>query len=303
MALYGFSWWNVGQHDSRERSEEGVSSNQWKNAPALDEILSIKTPQRSNFCRWNICAWPHQHPFRRPDHQREFWLLSQACAEASFQKATSKSSTRRRQKCQVALWQCTRAQVAGHSPVYGGERLQNILASDWPRNSPDLSPMDYSINGIFKRRLWKRKARGLEGLVRVLKEEWSGISIKFCVNTIESWSTGTSRVLKYPGYQNEHLSKRRCWQDMLSQVCVNGLCMMSFPVRALYNGGNVNGIICVQFITTIADSDSPTACISSWTIVPWWTQPEGNTINGAISFSVPEISQCVQLPWSCLSSL
>ena len=34
-----------------------------------------------------------------------------------------------------------------------------IPARDWLAYSPNLSPMDYSVNGIFKRRLWKRKAR------------------------------------------------------------------------------------------------------------------------------------------------
>ena len=80
-----------------------------------------------------------------------------------------------------------------------------IPASDWPANSPDLSPMDYSINGIFKQRLWKRKAKDLQGLVRAMKQEWSLISKKLCVETLESWSTRAQRVLDNSGYQIEHL--------------------------------------------------------------------------------------------------
>ena len=44
-----------------------------------------------------------------------------------------------------------------------------IPARDWPANSPDLSPMDYSVNGIFKRRLWKRKARSVKELKRAMR--------------------------------------------------------------------------------------------------------------------------------------
>jgi len=46
-----------------------------------------------------------------------------------------------------------------------------ISEADWPASSPDLSPMDYSINGIFKRRLWKRKSYDLKGLMHVMKDE------------------------------------------------------------------------------------------------------------------------------------
>jgi hypothetical protein len=51
--------------------------------------------------------------------------------------------------------------------------VKYITKDEWPANSPDLSPMDYSINGIFKRHLRKRKAFSLRGLIRVRKDEWS----------------------------------------------------------------------------------------------------------------------------------
>jgi hypothetical protein len=56
-----------------------------------------------------------------------------------------------------------------------------IPAADWPSNSPDLSPMDYSINGIFKRRLWKHKTHTLAGLKRAMRQEWSKIDVDLCV--------------------------------------------------------------------------------------------------------------------------
>jgi hypothetical protein len=41
----------------------------------------------------------------------------------------------------------------------GWNKIISILF--WPEISPDLSAMDYSINEILKRRLSKRKSRGL----------------------------------------------------------------------------------------------------------------------------------------------
>ena len=46
-----------------------------------------------------------------------------------------------------------------------------IPESDWPANLLDLSPMDFSINSISKRRLWKRHARDLTGLKAAMLEE------------------------------------------------------------------------------------------------------------------------------------
>jgi hypothetical protein len=80
-----------------------------------------------------------------------------------------------------------------------------IPAADWPANSPDLSLKDYSINGIFKRRLSKRKSRGLPGLMRVMKDEWSKISVELCVNTLESWEKRVKLMIQNKGYQIEPL--------------------------------------------------------------------------------------------------
>jgi hypothetical protein len=52
-----------------------------------------------------------------------------------------------------------------------------IPAADWPENSPDLSPMDYLVNGIFKRRFSKRKSRALPVSMRVMKDVWSKIFV------------------------------------------------------------------------------------------------------------------------------
>jgi hypothetical protein len=80
-----------------------------------------------------------------------------------------------------------------------------IPAADWPTNSPDFSPMDCSINGIFKRRLSKRKSRGLPGLMRVMKDERSKISVELWVNTLEPWEKRVKLMIQNKGSQIEHL--------------------------------------------------------------------------------------------------
>ena len=80
-----------------------------------------------------------------------------------------------------------------------------ILAEDWPANSPDLSLVDYVINGIFKQRLWKRKARNLRGLIRAMKEEWKNINKNLCIRTLRSWEGRVIKMVKNHGYQKEHL--------------------------------------------------------------------------------------------------
>ena len=80
-----------------------------------------------------------------------------------------------------------------------------IPEEDWCANSPDLSPMDYSINGIFKQGLWKRKAQDINGLKRAMRQEWSRISKELCVKTLKSWEFRVKLMLENNGLQIEHL--------------------------------------------------------------------------------------------------
>jgi hypothetical protein len=84
-----------------------------------------------------------------------------------------------------------------------------ISEENWPANSPDLSPMDYAINGIFKQRLWKRKTRKLGGLIRAMKEEWKYISKKLCVKTMKAWEGHVRKMMNNNSYQIEHLKNFR----------------------------------------------------------------------------------------------
>jgi len=51
-----------------------------------------------------------------------------------------------------------------------------IQPSNWPPNSPDLNPVDYSIWGALQQLVYGRKIRDLEHLKEVLQDCWSMIS-------------------------------------------------------------------------------------------------------------------------------
>ena len=70
-----------------------------------------------------------------------------------------------------------------------------IPARDWPADSPDLLPMDYSLNAIVKRRLWKRKARSVKGLKRAMRQKWSKVSVDLCVKTFSTWESRMKLML------------------------------------------------------------------------------------------------------------
>ena len=52
----------------------------------------------------------------------------------------------------------------------GQIKTSRDLAGDKPANSPDLSPMDYGINGIFKNLCNRRTATTKSELMKVAKE-------------------------------------------------------------------------------------------------------------------------------------
>ena len=57
-------------------------------------------------------------------------------------------------------------------------KIKYIPAGHWPANSPDLSPMDYGINGIFKNLCNRRTATTKSELMKVAKEVWFEIEIR-----------------------------------------------------------------------------------------------------------------------------
>jgi len=59
--------------------------------------------------------------------------------------------------------------------------------SEIPVKSPDLSPMDFFGFGYLKQRLFNRHASTIEGLWKVVQEEWNQVTQKMVTNVMNSW--------------------------------------------------------------------------------------------------------------------
>ena len=62
-----------------------------------------------------------------------------------------------------------------------------IKKSRIPVKSPDASPMDFYGFGFLKQQLFKRKAKTLEGVWKVLNDEWNKVSLITIRKVMESW--------------------------------------------------------------------------------------------------------------------
>ncbi|UYV72765.1 hypothetical protein LAZ67_10000614 [Cordylochernes scorpioides] len=85
--------------------------------------------------------------------------------------------------------------------IYGKQSNKNRT----PVKSPDLAPMDFCIFGCLKRALGKRHPRTIEGLWKVVKEEWDLLSMTMIRKCLISWKIRCRSVNKQKGFQIEHL--------------------------------------------------------------------------------------------------
>ena len=86
-------------------------------------------------------------------------------------------------------------------------KIKYIPAGHWPANSPDLSPMDYGINGIFKNLCNRRTATTKSELMKVAKEVWSEIEIRKICKVIKGWPFRIDLMVEKLGFQTEHFSQ------------------------------------------------------------------------------------------------
>ncbi len=68
-------------------------------------------------------------------------------------------------------------------------------------NSPDLSPMDYGVNSIFKRRCNRHKAKNMAELVAIAKREWKKFGLGHCRNILKAWAKLLKMMIEMSGYQ------------------------------------------------------------------------------------------------------
>jgi len=79
-----------------------------------------------------------------------------------------------------------------------------IQPSNWPPNSPDLNPVDYSIWGALQQLVYRRKIRDLEHLKEVLQDCWTMISQDLVDTAIDQFSKRLTLVIRAQGGHIEH---------------------------------------------------------------------------------------------------
>ena len=85
-------------------------------------------------------------------------------------------------------------------------KIKYIPAGHWPANSPDLSPMDYGINGIFKNLCNRRTATTKSELIKVARKLWSEIKIRKIRRVIKTRPFRVDLMVEKLGFQIKHFS-------------------------------------------------------------------------------------------------
>lgn len=94
-----------------------------------------------------------------------------------------------------------RAHTAKDTVAYLNEQVPEIiLPRDWPANSPDLNPLDFSIWGNLSQRVYRgRKIKDVTELKNVLIQEWSNLPQNEIDLAIEQFRPRLRKVIEMEG--------------------------------------------------------------------------------------------------------
>lgn len=79
-----------------------------------------------------------------------------------------------------------------------------IEPDNWPPNSPDLNPVDYSIWGALQQLVYRQKIHDLVHLKEVLTSYWEQVSQDLIDKAIDQWLRRISLVIRARGGHIEH---------------------------------------------------------------------------------------------------
>jgi len=79
-----------------------------------------------------------------------------------------------------------------------------IEPENWPPNSPDLNPVDFSIWGALQQLVYRQRIRDLDNLKDVLRSCWEQISQDLINKAIDQWLSRISLVIRAKGGHIEH---------------------------------------------------------------------------------------------------
>jgi hypothetical protein len=80
-----------------------------------------------------------------------------------------------------------------------------IQPENWPPNSPDLNPVDYSIWGYLQQLVYRHKIENLDHLKQIIISCWTELSQQFIDGAVDQWSHRIAAVVAARGGHIEHL--------------------------------------------------------------------------------------------------
>jgi hypothetical protein len=76
---------------------------------------------------------------------------------------------------------------------------------DWPPNSPDLNPMDYSVWGILEEKISRKSYATLDQLKYALRKAWDEIEVETLQKIIKNFPKRLKACIEAKGGQFEHM--------------------------------------------------------------------------------------------------
>ena len=85
--------------------------------------------------------------------------------------------------------------------------IKIIAPKEWPANSPDLNPMDYTIWGNMVEKVYARPVRTLGALEARIRRAWYGLDQEYIRNSIGQWEGRLNKCIDVSGSYFEHLKQ------------------------------------------------------------------------------------------------
>ena len=92
-----------------------------------------------------------------------------------------------------------------HTVAFLTENVPEFIEPDnWPPNSPDLNPVDFSIWGYLQQLVYRQKISNIQHLKDVIIDCWSEISQQFIDGAIDQWFRRITAVVAARGRHIEY---------------------------------------------------------------------------------------------------
>jgi len=85
------------------------------------------------------------------------------------------------------------------------ETPDSIPPSLWPPNSLNLNPVDYSVWGVLRERVYRENIRTLDELRQRITEEWERMDQCIIDNAVKQWRQRLRACVSANGGHFEHL--------------------------------------------------------------------------------------------------